>query len=67
MTSWTQNKTKWLINSVSFSFYSMLIHRAAILDCQLDLLKVLLVSELKYRLEGGVLDDAVDWNPSSVF
>lgn len=36
-------------------------------NCQLDLLKFLLVSELKYRLEGDVLDDAVDWNPSSVF
>lgn len=32
-----------------------------------DKKKFLLVSELKYRLEGGVLDDAVHWNSSSVF
>lgn len=63
----TENETKWLKNSVSFSFCSLSIHRVGILDCQLDLLKFLLVSELKYRLERGVLNDAVDWNPSSVF
>lgn len=46
-----QKKTKWLIDDVTCSFYSLLIDRAAILNCKLRVVKVPLSFQPEFWLK----------------